>query len=116
MQQRRAMVVQQWRTMETRIVPLARDERSNAVRPTRGQRATSRPSSRKGAAQNQRTIGQPPPRNRSPKQHPPATHRARPSRDNRASARALAHGEGRGAAMRGGADAGAKIRCFDSEK
>ncbi|KZV49732.1 kinesin-4-like [Dorcoceras hygrometricum] len=32
--------------------------------------------------------------NRSPKQHPPAVHRARPSRDNRASARALGHGEG----------------------
>ncbi|KZV17998.1 GTP-binding protein OBGC, chloroplastic [Dorcoceras hygrometricum] len=89
MQQRRAMVVQQRRTMET-VAPLARDERSNAARPTHGQRATSPPSSRKGAAQNQRTIGQPPPRNISPKQQPSAAHRARPLRDNRASARAHA--------------------------
>ncbi|KZV19714.1 hypothetical protein F511_35214 [Dorcoceras hygrometricum] len=69
---------------------LARDERSNAARPTHGQRATYRPSSRKGAAQNQRTIGQPPPRNISPKQQPSASHRTRTSRDNRASARAHA--------------------------
>ncbi|KZV36533.1 hypothetical protein F511_21882 [Dorcoceras hygrometricum] len=76
MQQRRAMVVQQRRTMETRVAPLARDERSNTVRPTHGQRATSRPSSRKGAAQNQRNIGQPPPCNISPKQQPPTAHHA----------------------------------------
>ncbi|KZT76890.1 hypothetical protein F511_46086 [Dorcoceras hygrometricum] len=92
MQQRRAMVVQQRRTMETRVAPLARDEGSDAARPTHDQRATSRPSTCKGAAQNQRTIGQPPPHNISPKQQPPAAHRARPSRDNRASARAHALG------------------------
>ncbi|KZV32091.1 ankyrin repeat-containing protein-like [Dorcoceras hygrometricum] len=88
MQQQRAMVVQQRRTMETRVAPLAHDERSNAARPTHGQRATSRPSSRKGAAQNQRTIGQPPPRNISPKQQP-RPHIARGHRATIAPARAL---------------------------